>query len=117
MLEDPKIPVAAVLVWGAPNILLVGCAADAPKENPVPTGLGWPKVLEFDEPNSPPVPVFPPREEVCCPNRPPVGADVAAWVPKSVEPPALKPVDIFGKNKTSLKSPQQLLWDENQHLT
>lgn len=89
--EEPKIPPPVVLVWGVPNILPDGCAADAPKENPVLTGFCCPNdVLGFDEPNNPP-PVFPTIEAFCWPNNPPLDPGVAVGVPKRELPPALKP--------------------------
>lgn len=91
----PNIPVPAVLVWVAPNILPVGCAAGAPKENPVPTGFDCPNdVFGFVEPNNPP-PVFPTIEAFCWPNNPPLAAGVAVGVPNSEVPPVLKPNIIF----------------------
>lgn len=95
MVEAPNIPVPAVLVWVAPNILPVGWAAGAPKENPVPTGFDWPNdVLGFVEPNNPP-PAFPTIDAFCCPNNPPLAAGVAVGVPNSEVPPALNPKIIF----------------------
>lgn len=85
---EPNIPPVEA-AWGVPNILLVGCAAFAPKANPVPTGLGCPNdVLGFEEPNNP---VFPTIDAFCCPNNPPLEAGVAVGVPKSEVPPVLKP--------------------------
>lgn len=93
--EAPNIPVPAVLVWGVPKILPVGCAVGVPKENPVPTGFDCPKdVLGLFEPNNPP-PVFPPIEAFCWPNNPPPVAGVAVGVPNSEAPPVLKPNKIF----------------------